>query len=130
MRHQIRTTGCAAAAPQGRPKGAGKFAPHVGFFEELIAGLTHDALIAPWVIKTAMDGPDFAAYVREGLIPGITPDSAVFLDHLATHRNKEAVAALETYGCWFLYLVPNSLDMPPMQQAFSRPKTPLRHPGA
>lgn len=35
--HQIRTTGRAEPAPQGRPKGSGKLAPHVDFFEELIA---------------------------------------------------------------------------------------------
>ena len=29
--------------------------------QTLIAGLTCDALIAPWVIKGAMDGPAFAA---------------------------------------------------------------------
>jgi transposase len=36
-RHQIQTTGRADPAVQGRPKGSGKLAPHVGFFEELIA---------------------------------------------------------------------------------------------
>jgi len=36
-RHQIRTTGGAVPALQGRPKGSGKRAPHVSFFEELIA---------------------------------------------------------------------------------------------
>lgn len=35
--HQIRTTGRATPAPQGRPGGSGKLAPHVGFFKELIA---------------------------------------------------------------------------------------------
>ena len=32
--------------------------------QTLIAGLTHEALIAPWVIEGAMDGPAFAAYIR------------------------------------------------------------------
>ncbi len=32
----IRKTGRIAPAPQGRPKGSGKLAPHVPFFEELI----------------------------------------------------------------------------------------------
>ena len=36
-RHQIQTTCHAEAAPQGRPKGSGKLAPHIDFFEELIA---------------------------------------------------------------------------------------------
>ncbi len=33
----VRTLGSVKPAPQGRPKGRGKLAPHKGFFEELIA---------------------------------------------------------------------------------------------
>jgi hypothetical protein len=76
--------------------------------QTLIAGLTVDALIAPWVIKGAMDGPAFAAYVQKVLIPEIAPGTAVVLDNLATHRNKEATAALKAHGCWFLFLPPYS----------------------
>ena len=54
--------------------------------QTLIAGLTADAFIAPWVIKGAMDGPAFATYVWKDLIPGIAPGTAVILDNLATHR--------------------------------------------
>ncbi|MGC4094625.1 MAG: hypothetical protein QM756_43250 [Polyangiaceae bacterium] len=34
--HLVRTIGDARAAPQGRPRGHGKLAPHCGFFEELL----------------------------------------------------------------------------------------------
>ncbi|MFV2054806.1 IS630 family transposase [Aliiroseovarius sp. YM-037] len=98
--------------------------------QTLIAGLTGDALIAPWVIKGAMDGPAFAAYVREVLIPEIGPGTAVILDNLATHRNKEAAAALKAHGCWFLYLPPYSPDLNPIEQAFSKLKAHLRRIGA
>jgi transposase len=36
-RHQIQTTGRVDPAQQGRPKGSGKLASHIDFFEELIA---------------------------------------------------------------------------------------------
>ncbi len=98
--------------------------------QTLIAGLTRDALIAPWVIKGAMDGPAFAAYIREVLIPEIAPGTAVILDNLATHRNKEASAALKAHGCWFLYLPPYSPDLNPIEQAFSKLKAHLRRIGA
>lgn len=71
-----------------------------------IAGLTHDSLIAPWVIKGAMDGEAFAAYIRDVLAPELQPGTVVICDNLATHRNKEAAAALKAHGCWFLYLPP------------------------
>jgi len=56
--------------------------------QTLIAGLTAEALIAPWVIKSAMDGPAFIAYVREVLIPEIKPRTVVILDNLATHKTR------------------------------------------
>jgi transposase len=98
--------------------------------QTLIAGLAQDALIAPWVIKGAMDGPAFAAYVREVLVPEIAPGTVVILDNLATHRNKEATEALRAHGCWFLYLPPYSPDLNPIEQAFSKLKAHLRRIGA
>ena len=83
-----------------------------------------DALIAPWVLKGALplvtllrnalpviDGPAFAAYIREVLVPEIKPGTVVILDYLATHRNKEAAQALRDHGCWFRYLPPYSPDL-------------------
>ena len=58
-----------------------------------IAGLTQETLIAPWVIKSAMDGAAFGEYTREVLVPEITPGTIVILDNLATHRSKTAAQA-------------------------------------
>ena len=74
--------------------------------QTFIAGLTQNGLIAPWVIKGAMDGPAFAAYVEKVLVPELIPGSVVILDNLATHRNVEAAKAIKQAGCWFLYLPP------------------------
>jgi len=94
--------------------------------QTLIAGLTHEALIAPWGIKGAMDGPAFKANIRELLIPEIAPGTAVILDNLATHRNKEAEAALRSHGCCFRFLPPYSPELNPIEQAFSKVKAHLR----
>jgi transposase len=98
--------------------------------QTLIAGLTRDALIAPWVIKGAMVGPAFVAYIRHVLIPEIEPGTVVILDNLATHKNKEAEAALRAHGCWFLFLPPYSPDLNPIEMAFSKLKAHLRRIGA
>ena len=62
--------------------------------QTLIAGPGPSDLIAPWVIKGAMDGPAYVARIRDVLIPEIAPGTAVILDNLAIHRNKEAGALL------------------------------------
>lgn len=98
--------------------------------QTFIAGLTPTELIAPWVIKGAMDGQAFAAYVREVLAPELQPGTVVVLDNLATHRNAEAAEALRDVGCWFLYLPPYSPDLNPIEQAFSKLKAHLRKAGA
>ncbi len=68
----------------------------------------HDSLIAPWVIKGAMEGETFAAYIRQVLAPELLPGTVVICDNLATPRNKDAAQALKDVGCWFLYLPPYS----------------------
>ena len=98
--------------------------------QTLIAGLTQDALITPWAIKGAMDGPAFAAYICEVLIPEVTLGTVVILDNLATHRNKEADQSLRDHGCWLLYLPPYSPDLNPIEQAYSKLKAYLRRIGA
>lgn len=98
--------------------------------QTLIAGLTHEGLVAPWVIKGAMDGPAFATYIREVLVPELKPGTVVICDNLATHKNKEAAAALKQAGCWFLFLPPYSPDLNPIEMAFAKLKAHLRRVGA
>ena len=52
--------------------------------QTFVAGLTADAMIAPLVIKGAMDGAAFAAYVEKVLVPELAPGTVVILDNLAT----------------------------------------------
>ena len=94
--------------------------------QTFITALTHDQLIAPWVIKGAMDGAAFAAHIREVLLPEIEPRTVVICDTLATHKNAEAAAALQAHGCCFLYLPPYSPDLNTIEQAFEKLKPHLQ----
>ena len=47
--------------------------------QTFIAGLTADAMIAPWVTKGPMDGPAFAAYVEKVPVPELTPGTVVIV---------------------------------------------------
>lgn len=98
--------------------------------QTFIAGLSADALIAPWVIKGAMDGPAFAAYVEKVLVPELSPGTVVILDNLVTHKNADAAKAMRDAGCWFLFLPPYSPDLNPIEMAFAKLKAHLRRIGA
>lgn len=84
----------------------------------------------PWVIKGALDGEAFAAYVKQVLVPDLTPGTVVILDNLATHTNDAAAKAIREAGCRFLFLPPYSPDPNPVAMAFSKLKAHLRRIGA
>ena len=98
--------------------------------QTFIAGLTSDALIAPWIIEGAMNGRAFAAYVETQLAPALEPGSVVILDNLSTHHNARAAAALKARGSWFLFLPPYSPDLNPIEMAFAKLKTLIRKAAA
>ncbi len=54
--------------------------------QTFIAGLSAEALIATWVIKGAMDGEAFKAYVEQVLVPELEPGTVVILP---SHRCKQ-----------------------------------------
>ena len=58
--------------------------------QTLIAGMSCDGIVAPWVISGAMDRDAFDAYVEKVLIPELEPGDVVILDNLATHKSETA----------------------------------------
>ncbi len=65
----------AGASPvQGCEQSTGLFSGRPSPF---IAGPSAEAMIAPWVIKGAMDGEAFAAYVEKVLVPELTPGTVI-----------------------------------------------------
>jgi len=98
--------------------------------QTLIAGLSCDGVVAPWVISGAMDRDAFDTYIEKVLIPELEPGSVVILDNLATHKSEAAAQMLKTHGCWFLFLPAYSPDLNPIEMAFSKLKAHLRRIGA
>ena len=80
--------------------------------------------------KGAMDGPAFAAYIREVLVQEIAPGTVVILDNLATHQSKEVAQALRDHGCRFLYLPPYSPDLNPIDNLCCIVKRKMRDTSA
>lgn len=94
--------------------------------QTFIAGLTCDDLIAPWVIKGAMDRAAFDTYIETQLAPVLEPGTVVILDNLATHKSLKSANLLKQQKCWFLFLPAYSPDLNPIEMAFSKLKAHLR----
>lgn len=98
--------------------------------QTFIAGLTHEGLIAPWVIPGAMDRIAFDTWIETQLAPVLAPGTAVILDNLSTHRSPRVAETLKAQGCWLLPLPAYSPDLNPIEMAFSKLKAHLRRIGA
>ena len=98
--------------------------------QTLIAGMSCDGIVAPWVISGAMDRDAFDAYVEKVLIPELEPGDVVILDNLATHKSETAAQMLKSHDCWFLFLPSYSPDLNPIEMAFAKLKAHLRRIGA
>ena len=96
----------------------------------LIAGLSCDGIVAPWVISGALDRDAFDTCIEKVPIPELDPRSVVILDNLATHNSDTAIRRLKAHGCRFLFLPACSPDLNPIEMAFSKLKAHLRRIGA
>lgn len=98
--------------------------------QTLIAGLRHQGLSAPWVIKGAMDRAAFNVYVETQLAPTLRPGDIVILDNLSVHKSAKAEALIRARGAWMLFLPQYSPDLNPIEMAFSKLKAHLRKAAA
>ena len=96
----------------------------------LVAALTPDGLLAPWLIEGAMNGETFEWYIREQLAPQLAPGQVVVLDNLSVHKAASIRQAIEARQCELLFLPPYSPDFTPIEQVFSKLKAILRGLGA
>jgi transposase len=103
------------------------YAPH-GQWKTItfVAGLRRRAMVAPFVLEGAMNGPMFLAWVKQSLAPTLKRGETVFMDNLPVHRVAGVEEAIEAMGATLIYLPPYSPDLNPIELAFSKVKAHLR----
>src|SRR5437870_7291945 len=84
-----------------------------------LAGLRHDAIIALFVIDRAMTGVIFVEYVRQCLLPTLSPGDIVVMDNLPAHKNPAVRQLIESAGAELRYLPLYSPDLNSIEQGFS-----------
>lgn len=91
-----------------------------------VAGLRERAMVAPFVLEGAMNGPMFLAYVRQCVVPILKRGDVVIIDNLPAHKVVGVREAIEGAGAKLLYLPSYSPDLNPIEPAFSKFKAHLR----
>jgi transposase len=89
--------------------------------------LRHDAITAPFVIDCAMTGAIFREYLRQCLVPTLSPGDIVVMDNLPGHKNAAVRQIIEAAAQRCVYLPPYLPDLNPIEQARAKLKSHLRN---
>ena len=92
----------------------------------LLATIGLQGVSAPLVLKGAINGLIFGAYVRDLLGPTLRPGDRVVIDNLPAHKVAGVREAIEARGAELVYLPPYSADLNPIEQCWAKIKQALR----
>ena len=100
----------------------------MGHWETLtfIAGFRQTGIVAPMVIKGAMNGEAFLAYVEQCLVPILKRRDIVVVDNVSFHKVVGVEEAIEAVGASLRYLPPYSPEFNPIELVFHPLKALLR----
>lgn len=91
-----------------------------------IAGLRQTGIVAPMLIKGAMNGEAFLAYIDQCLAPTLKRGDIVVADNVSFHKVAGVEEALRRVGASLRFLPQYSPDLNPIELAFHPAKTCLR----
>src|SRR6266849_4846427 len=100
----------------------------MGHLETLtfIAGFRQTGIVAPMVIKGAMNGEAFLAYVKQCLVPILKRRDIVVVDNVSFHKVAGVEEAIRTAGASLRYLPQYSPEFNPIELVFHPLKALLR----
>src|SRR6202040_4404059 len=93
-----------------------------------LAALPCDRIAAPSVIDGPINGTSFCAYVEQFLVPTLSAGDIVIMDNLGSHKGQAVRRLIRAAGAKLFFLPRHSPDLNPIEQVFSKLKTPLRKP--
>src|ERR1700751_1731511 len=91
-----------------------------------IAGLRQTGIVAPMLIKGAMNGEAFLAYIEQCLAPTLQRRDIVVIDNVSFHKVAGVEEAIEARGAELRYLPEYSPDLNPIEMVFHPLKALLR----
>ena len=99
----------------------------MGYWETVtfIAGLRQTGIVAPMLIKGAMNGEAFLAYIEQCLAPTLRRKNIVVIDNVSFHKVVGVEEAIQA-GASLRYLPPYSPEFNPIELVFHPLKALLR----
>lgn len=79
--------------------------------ESFIAAQRDTQILSPFCYQGTCDTALFNMWLRDFLIPELTPGQVVILDNAAFHKSQETKRLIEEAGCRIFFLPPYSPDL-------------------
>jgi transposase len=112
-------------APRGE-RAYGKVPRNRGKNLTLIASMSLSGMGETMCVEGATDALAFEVYVEHFLAPTLEEGQVVVFDNLGAHKPQKVRELIEARGAEALFLPSYSLDLNPIEQAFSKIKNILR----
>ena len=92
----------------------------------MISSVRQDGSTACMTVEGALNAEVFRTYIREILLPTLSPGDILVMDNLSTHQYREALGLLEEAGVKVRFLPAYSPDLNPIELMWSKVKALLR----
>jgi len=88
----------------------------------VIGALIEKKLLTAHLFTCNINSDVFHAWITQGLIPQLPPNSVIVLDNATFHKRMDAEQALSDAGHTLLFLPPYSPDLNPIEQKWAQLK--------
>lgn len=94
--------------------------------QSVISALKDKKFLAPMCFEGTCDTNLFNVWLKQELLPSLTPGQVLILDNASFHKSATTRKLVESYGCDIVFLPPYSPDLNPIEKCWANMKTKIR----
>ena len=94
--------------------------------QSVISALKDKKFLAPMCFEGTCDTDLFNTWLKQELLPSLTPGQVLILDNASFHKSVATRKLVESYGCEIVFLPPYSPDLNPIEKCWANMKTKIR----
>lgn len=94
--------------------------------QSVISALKDKKFLAPMCFEGTCDTELFNVWLKQELLPSLTPGQVLILDNASFHKSVTTLKLVESCGCEIVFLPPYSPDLNPIEKYWANMKTKIR----
>lgn len=94
--------------------------------QSVISALFRGKFLSPMCFEGTCDTNLFNTWLKQMLIPNLTPGQVLILDNASFHKSTQSQKLVEAAGCKILFLPPYSPDLNPIEKYWANLKSRVR----